>query len=218
MLEDAPSYDLTVRGVGTFAVTGARTCAASPRPRSRDQARFHLRGDAAVLAELLAGEERRIGRFAARRAGAGAAARAPRSPRCAGAGLRWRTRCRAGARLEPALVYRALPFAIAPEWTRGHVFTVAQEIVELGPAPGTSRRATACASPSSSTPRGGAADATVTMSRRRSTRLLRGEPAPRATSRPSAGDRAAVGRAEGAGPRTGAARRAARQQRSGAVA
>ena len=84
-----------------------------------------------MLAELLAGERRSGGsargvRSPAAASGARALPRSRRRPSLADA-------VRAGARLEPALVYRALPFAVAPEWTRGHVFTVAQEIVEFGP-------------------------------------------------------------------------------------
>ena len=82
---------------------------------------------------------------------------------------------RAGARLEPALVYQALPFAIDPEWTRGHNFTVAQQIVELAPQAwhitvrdGQSVRVVERNS-------GAQADATVTMSRAAFDRLLKGE-------------------------------------------
>jgi ribonucleoside-diphosphate reductase beta chain len=35
---------------------------------------------------------------------------------------------RAGGRLDPDLLYRALPYLIDPEWTRGHRFTVCYEI------------------------------------------------------------------------------------------
>ena len=40
---------------------------------------------------------------------------------------------KAGAQPELGLVYRALPFAIDPQWTKGHRFTVAQQIGELAP-------------------------------------------------------------------------------------
>jgi hypothetical protein len=85
---------------------------------------------------------------------------------------------RAGARLEPALVYRALPFAIDPEWTRGHRFTVAQQIVELAPQAwhitvhdGQPLRIVERDSGADAD-----ADATVTMSRAAFDRLLRDEP------------------------------------------
>ena len=35
---------------------------------------------------------------------------------------------RAGASLDPELVYRTFAYAVHPSWTRGHDFTVAQEI------------------------------------------------------------------------------------------
>jgi ribonucleoside-diphosphate reductase beta chain len=39
---------------------------------------------------------------------------------------------RAGGRVDPDLVYRALPYLVDPEWTRGHRFTVAYEITGEG--------------------------------------------------------------------------------------
>jgi len=39
---------------------------------------------------------------------------------------------RAGGRLDPDLLYRALPYMIEPEWTRGHRFTVAYELTGDG--------------------------------------------------------------------------------------
>src|SRR5207247_9461055 len=35
---------------------------------------------------------------------------------------------RAGAEIEPDLLYRALEYLIDPEWTRGHKFTVVDEL------------------------------------------------------------------------------------------
>jgi hypothetical protein len=130
VLEQPVSYDLTVRGLGTFAVSvtnGRADVRRVPQPRRRAQAAFHLRVDAPALAELLAGERARIGRFRG-------AARANRRRRAAelaplaSAGISLADAVRAGARLDPELVYAALPFAVEPEWTRGHSFTVAQEV------------------------------------------------------------------------------------------
>ena len=137
MLEGSLSYDLTVRGVGTFAVfveDGSARVVRLSRRRPRGEALFHLAGDPVVLAELLAGDRRKVGRLRRKAELTGQRKRALRAAGAARrAALTRARRSRAGARLEPALVYRALPFAIDPEWTRGHSFTVAQQIVELAP-------------------------------------------------------------------------------------
>ena len=61
------SYDLTVRGVGTFAVSiedgSARVVRLLAQARPRGEALFHLAGEPLVLAELLAGERDKVGRF-----------------------------------------------------------------------------------------------------------------------------------------------------------
>ena len=99
---------------------------------------------------------------------------------------------KAGARLEPALVYRALPLAIDPEWTRGHKFTVAQRIVEL--APQTWHVTARDGQPLRVVERRteARADATVTMSRAAFERMLRDEPPARGDRPQIRGDRAAV--------------------------
>ena len=149
------------------------------RRRPRSEAAFHLAGDPLVLAELLAGEQRRIRRFG--RAGVkvngrrkrvralvgAAAAPSSRSPTRSGRARGW----------SRALVYRALPFAVAPEWTRGHVFTVAQEIVEFGPRAWYVTARDGVPLDVVEHVAGAAADATVTMTRAAFERLLRGEPA-----------------------------------------
>jgi hypothetical protein len=185
VLEDPPSYDLTIRGLGTYAVTGADV-RRIPKPRPRGEARFHLRADAATLAGLLAGEPLRVRRFRGRaRANKNVAALKP----LVEARLSLAEALRAGARLEPALVFAALPYAIDPEWTRGHAFTVAQEITERLPRTWyvTARDGERLAV--SETPPG-PPDATVAMSRRAFDALLRGDPC---ADLPSVrGDRAAV--------------------------
>ncbi len=189
------AYDLTIAGVGTFAVTVCDGVAAIERvskPRSRGEALFELRSDPLTLAELLAGDEHRIGRFRGR-------ARVSRRRRKArvlealpDARISLADALRAGARLEPALVYAALPLAIDPEWTAGHAFTIAQEItdpdartwyVAVRDAAGIEVTESAPEEPP---------DATVTMTRAAFERLLRNEP-PDPTERPLVrGDRAAV--------------------------
>ena len=178
VIEQTLTYDLTVRGIGTFAVfaaDGTVRVQRISRPRGRGAAAFHLSAEPQALAELLAGDQhkiRRLGR-SARYTGRRKKLRALNSLPTATLSLA--DAVRAGARLEPWLVYRALPFAIPAEWTRGHVFTVAQEIAELAPRAWyiTARDGV----PLSVTEHaaGAAADATVTMSRTAFDRLLRGE-------------------------------------------
>ena len=38
----------------------------------------------------------------------------------------------AGGRIDPDLLYRALPYLVDPEWTRGHEFTVRYEVIGDG--------------------------------------------------------------------------------------
>lgn len=189
VLEQPLSYDLTVRGLGTFAVSVRERRAdvrRVPRPRRRGQAAFHLRVEAVALAELLAGERARIGRFRG-------AARANRRRRTVELAPLASTRIsladavRAGARLDPELVYAVLPFAVEPEWTRGHSFTVAQEVADRTWFV-TARDGAGLAV--SEHPPVEHPDATVTLTYAAFTALLRGEPP---DERPTVrGDRAAV--------------------------
>jgi hypothetical protein len=195
VLEESLSYDLTVRGYGTFAVTvghGGTEVQRLTKRRPRKEAAFHVSGEPLVLAELLTGDRTRLGRFrpSARITGRRRQAQALRAlsttPLSLGEAVQ------AGARLEPALVYAALPHAVAPEWTRGHVFTIAQEITELGPRAWyvTARDGVRLSVVEHAA--GAAADATVTMSRAAFDRLLKGEPPTPGDLPVIRGDRAAV--------------------------
>ena len=178
MLEGSLSYDLTVRGVGTFAVTvedGSARVVRLSRKRPRGEALFHLSGEPVALAELLARERHKVGRLRRKARLTGNRKRGQELMALPKASISLAQAARAGARLEPALVYRALPFAIDPEWTRGHNFTVAQQILELAPRAwhitvrdGQPVRVVERNS-------GAQADATVTMSRAAFDRLLRAE-------------------------------------------
>ena len=190
------SYDVTVRGIGTFGVfveDGSARVVRLSRKRPRGQAAFHLSGDPETLAELLAGERTKLTRF--RRQGRVTGRRKQAREELGAlpeARLSLAQAVRAGARLEPALVYRALPFAIEPEWTRGHRFTVAQQIVELAPQSwlisvrdGLPLQVVEHATEAP-------ADATVTMSRAAFERLLKDEPHPLGDRPQVKGDRTAV--------------------------
>src|SRR4051812_3230074 len=209
-LFDAPlAYDLTIGGVGTFAITvrdGSATIERVSKPRSRGEALFELRSDSLTLAELLAGDEHRIGRFRGRARVSRRRRRASRLAALPDARMSLAGALRAGARLDPALVYKALALAIDPEWTAGHEFTIAQEITDpdartwyLAVRDGAGIDVTESAPEAPP-------DATVTMTRAAFERLLRDEP-PDPAERPLVrGDRAAVAvlkartdRARGAG-------------------
>ena len=192
-LNEPLAYDLTIAGAGTYAVTVADGVADVQRVskrRSRRKAAFELRADALTLAKLLAGDELKLRRYRGdarvtrRRRRARALQALPASPlTLAGA-------VAAGAKLEPGLVYRALPYAIAPEWTAGRTFTIAQEI--SGSPSRTWYVVVADGARIEVTHEPRPADATVTMTRDAFDRLLRDEP-PAADERPLVnGDRAAV--------------------------
>jgi hypothetical protein len=189
------SYDLTIRETGTFAVTvtdGSASAEAIGAPRGRREAAFHLRADALTLAELLAGVEHRIGRFSGRarisgRRRSGAPLRALPT-----AELTLADAARAGARLEPALLWQALSYAVHPTWTRGLAFTVAHELTGDDPQTFylTARDGGGLAA-STARPEGGA-QATVATSRAAFDRLVRDEPHPRGDRPAIRGDRDAV--------------------------
>ena len=133
LLQAPLEYDLTIRELGTLRDLHRRRAGV----RRRDRAAAHALG----------GRVPRRGR----RADAGRA-RWPESPSgsAAGAGLSGSTaagaaprRCATcsraptsasrrrpgpGAALEPDLVFRLFAYAIQPAWTKGHAFTVAQEV------------------------------------------------------------------------------------------
>jgi hypothetical protein len=180
VIEQTITYDLTVRGIGTFAVfvaDGAVRVQRISRPRGRGAAAFHLSAEPHALAELLAGDPRKVRRLGRAARYTGRRKRLRTLNALPAATLSLADAVRAGARLEPWLVYRALPFAIPAEWTRGHVFTVAQEIAELTPRAWYITARDGVPLSVAEHAAGAAADATVTMSRAAFDRHLRGEPA-----------------------------------------
>ena len=195
LLDAALSYDLTVTGTGTFGVdvVGSRTYVERlDRPRPRAKADFHLTGDPLALAELLAGVDHRIRRFFGPLRARGRRRQLKRLWVLPAGAISLTDAARAGAALDPELVYRTLAYAVHPSWTRGHAFTVAQAVTgEPAQTWFVTARDGAGLSVSSSLP-GAEPDATVSMSRPAFDRLLRGEPVPRG-ERPSVrGDREAV--------------------------
>ncbi len=130
-IEGPLAYDLTIREAGTFALSiagGRASVEPIETPRSRADAEFHLTGDALVLAELLAGVDHRIRRFFGPVRVRGRKRRAKGLRALSASSIALPDAARAGAKLTPELVYRLFAYAVHPTWTRGHEFTVAQEI------------------------------------------------------------------------------------------
>jgi hypothetical protein len=188
-------YDLTIAEVGSFAVTvadGRADVQPLDAPRGRRKAEFHLAADALTLAELIAGVPHRLGRFRGAARVSGRKRRVKPLRALPSARISLAEAARAGARLEPALVFRTFPYVIQAAWSKGHSFTVAQQIAGDPPetwyiSVGDGRGLEVLTTP----PEGGA-DATVTMTGEAFGQLLRGEPVPPGQRPFIRGDRAAV--------------------------
>jgi hypothetical protein len=193
-IEGPLSYDVTIREAGTFGVAIAGGRASVERleaPHPRSVADFHLIGDAVTIAEVLAGVNHRIGRFFGPIRARGRRRRVKELRPLTAGTVSLQDAARAGARLDPELVYRVLAYAVHPSWTRGCDFTVAQEVT--GEPPETwYLTARDGAGLTLSNTADGDPDATVTMGRDVFDRLLRGEPVPRGRRPAVHGDREAV--------------------------
>jgi hypothetical protein len=194
-IEGPLAYDLTITGLGTFAVKvaeGRAEVEPIDRRRGRPQAEFHLSADPLILAELLAGVEHRIGRFFGPARIRGRKRRLkelkvlPQSTPTLADGAR------AGATLDPELVYRTFAYAVHPSWTRGHTFTIAQTVDGDPPQTWYLTAQNGAGLRASATPPDTPPAATVTMTRDVFDRLLRGEPVPHGQRPTVRGDRGAV--------------------------
>jgi ribonucleoside-diphosphate reductase beta chain len=133
-LEGPLAYDLTIEGLGTWhvAVDGNGGGARVERGRN-GSTDFELHTDAAGVAalaagrsplRLIAGGKLQITGKRRRALKLRALAGGP-EPNIADA-------LQAGAELDADAIYRALPYLIDPEWTRGHEFTVTYEVEGVG--------------------------------------------------------------------------------------
>jgi hypothetical protein len=177
-MEGPLGYDITIKGTGTYgvAIAGGRAGVEEiDVPRGRHVADFHLTADALILAELLAGVNHRIGRFfgPVRVKGRKRSVRALKALQSTSASLT--DAARAGAALDPELVYRTFAYAVHPSWTRGHAFTIAQTIDGDPPETWYLTAADGTGLTVSSTPPQASPAATVAMSREVFGKLLRGE-------------------------------------------
>jgi hypothetical protein len=192
VLGEPLAYDLTINGVGTFGVTvteGRARVEQLDRSRPRSQAAFHVRGDPLALAEMLAGVDHKVRRFRGPVTVRGRRRGVIPLTTLSAASISLTDAARAGAALEPELVYRTLAYAIHPSWTRGHHFTIAQEITSGETWYLTARNGAGLAV-SATAP--GTPDATVTMTRAAFDSMLRGEQPPPGERPTVRGDREAV--------------------------
>ena len=195
IVEGPVDYDLTIAEVGTFAVTvagGRAYVVKREEPRGRREAEFHLSADALTLAELVAGVPHRIRRFRGPLRISGRRRRLKPLRAIPGAQLTFAEAVRAGARLEPGLIFDAFPYVIHPAWSRDHAFTVAQQIVGDPSETWYVSVGNGAGIKVSSSPPPDGPDATVTMTREGFAHLMSGEPAPRGDRPAVRGDRTAV--------------------------
>jgi hypothetical protein len=193
ILKRAADYDLTIREVGTFAITvagGRAWVKPVERPRGRRNAEFHVNAGAQALAEILAGAPPRLRRFSGPQRVSGRKRRSkPVLSALVSARISFDEAMTAGAELDVELVMAALAHAIDPAWTRGHKFTVKQRVGDTSwfivardaGGVGVTR-----------TPPAGSPQATVTLTPDAFRGLLRGAPAPSGERPTVRGDRLAV--------------------------
>jgi len=195
ILERAADYDLTIREVGTFAVTvagGRAWVKPLDGPRGRRRADFHVNAGAQALAELLHGAPPRLRRFSGPQRISGRRRRVrPVLSALVNARISFEAALAAGMQLDADLAMAALAHAIDPAWTRGHTFTVEQRVGEASwfivvrDAGGVGVTRARPERPP---------EATVTLTPHAFDRLLRGGPAPAAERPVVRGDRVAVAR------------------------
>jgi ribonucleoside-diphosphate reductase beta chain len=123
-------YGLEIDEVGDYRISvvdGAATVVpAAESPNGQPD--FVVQTDAATLARLAAGASPVRLMLARRLRISGKRRRALKLRQLAG-NVSMRDVARAGIEPDPDLVYRALPYAIDPEWTRGQRFTLAYEML-----------------------------------------------------------------------------------------
>jgi ribonucleoside-diphosphate reductase beta chain len=128
-------YRLVLDGVGAYhvAVGGGRAEVTEEHPSAPNgHVDFTLETDAQTFARLAAGTNPLRLMIGGKLRVHGKRRRLLKLRRMEG-GLTMRDIVRAGVRPDPDLLYRALPYAIDPEWTRGHTFCM-QYVIEADDA------------------------------------------------------------------------------------
>src|SRR5262245_5673999 len=179
-------YGLEIDRIGSYRVTIADGAAdVTPVDHTPNGTTdFVLRTDPATLARLAAGASP-LRLMLGRRLHIGGKRRKALRLRKLSGDMSMRDVARAGVEPDPDLVYRALPYAIDPEWTRGQRFTIAYELQSNGSGPdGTwfvkvdDGAVTVSIEPPALAP-----DAKVSLSRDTWLRLVRGELSPNESMR-----------------------------------
>jgi ribonucleoside-diphosphate reductase beta chain len=127
------SYGLDVDGVGAYRVSVADGRARIDPAGDGRPTDFSISTDARSLVELALGKRGPLGLMLRRRLRIDGSRRRALALRRASNGQPGPAEVlEAGGRLDPDLLYRALPYMIDPEWTRGHRFAVAYELTGEG--------------------------------------------------------------------------------------
>jgi ribonucleoside-diphosphate reductase beta chain len=127
------AYGLDVDGVGAYRISVADGRARIDPAGDGRPTDFSISTDARSLVELALGKRGPLGLMLRRRLRIDGSRRRALALRRASNGQPGPAEVlQAGGRLDPDLLYRALPYMIDPEWTRGHRFTVAYELTGQG--------------------------------------------------------------------------------------
>lgn len=122
-------YDLTIEEVGAYRIEIAEGRAqVSPHAEGappHDGVDFALTGDAATFVAMAGGESPTRLMLSGRLRIRGKRRRALRLRGLGADGVTMADVARAGGPIDPDLVFRALAYAVDPEWTKGHSFVVA---------------------------------------------------------------------------------------------
>ena len=179
-------YELAIEQVGDYHVSIADGRATvEPVAQSQDgRPDFVLQADAATLARLAAGASPLRLMLRRRLRIRGKRRRALKLRRLAG-NLSMRDVARAGVDPDPDLVYRALQYAVDPQWTRGHRFTIVYELRSDESGEGGKWTVKVDDGAVSVTPGGSetAPDAKVSLTRETWLRLVRGDISPNQATR-----------------------------------
>ncbi len=133
-LPEGLSYRLELEGLGAWTVrpNGERAeVAEAPDGADLNGEAFAISTDPATLARIASGRSP-LGALARRRVKLRGRRRKALALRRLETEAGPRDLARLGVRVDADLVYRSLAYAIEPEWTRGHRFTVAYELVGEG--------------------------------------------------------------------------------------
>ncbi len=124
-LGDEVSYDLVVRDLGAWRVSGGRMEPLNGQPGTVD---FSLSTDAAGLAALVAGGSTLKLMLTGRVRIRGSRRQAAKLRELETGDVTLGDAVRAGADLDLDAVFRSLPYLIDPAWTRGHTFVVGYHV------------------------------------------------------------------------------------------